>query len=280
MAVDGFVGLAAGAVGLGVLHGVEPGHGWPVAATYALDRANTWAAGVLASTILGVGHLVSSIAMVVVFFWAKAYFGLTQIGWMNDVAGLLLILLGLREYRLYRSGGGHSHAHDHSHGHSNGHADDAHDHSHADDAHDHSHADDAHDHSHADDVHDHSHDGAGGVVGSLLALLPVDLVPDQPEPDEASERGILGIAAFAFALGFAHEEEFEIIALCLGSNYCLELMLVYALAVIAALVAFTVLLIAGYEHHEERVEAYTPYLPAFSAAVLVGMGLGFLLGLF
>jgi hypothetical protein len=99
-------------------------------------------------------------------------------------------------------------------------------------------------------------------------------------PAAASERGILGIAAFAFALGFAHEEEFEITALCLGSDFCLELMLVYALAVIAALVAFTVLLIAGYEQYEERVRAYTPYLPAFSAAVLIGMGVGFLLELF
>ncbi|ESP87665.1 hypothetical protein K933_12630 [Candidatus Halobonum tyrrellensis G22] len=81
-------------------------------------------------------------------------------------------------------------------------------------------------------------------------------------------------------LGFAHEEEFEIIALCTGSTFCLELMAAYALAVIAALVALTLPLVAGYYRFEARVEAYAGYLPLFSAAVLVVMGVGFLLGLF
>jgi hypothetical protein len=36
--------------------------------------------------------------MVVVYFWALSYFGLTQIGWMNYVAGTLLIGLGIWQY--------------------------------------------------------------------------------------------------------------------------------------------------------------------------------------
>jgi hypothetical protein len=99
------------------------------------------------------------------------------------------------------------------------------------------------------------------------------------DPGEAAERGLFGIAWFAFVLGFAHEEEFEIIALCAGSEYCLELMTAYALTVIVGIVGLTMLLIAGYQHYEERVERYTPYLPAFSAAVLVIMGTGFITGL-
>jgi uncharacterized membrane protein len=90
----------------------------------------------------------------------------------------------------------------------------------------------------------------------------------------------LGIAWFAFLLGFAHEEEFEIIALCAGSNYCLELMSAYAITVVVGIVGLTMLLIAGYEHSEERVERYTPYLPLFSAVVLVVMGVGFITGVF
>jgi hypothetical protein len=46
------------------------------------------------------------------------------------------------------------------------------------------------------------------------------------------------------------------------------------------IVGLTLALIAGYEHFEETVEQYTPYLPLFSAVVLVGMGLGFIAGLF
>ncbi len=72
-------GLVAGAVALGLVHGVEPGHGWRVAASYALDRANEWLYGFAASFVLGVGQPVSSIAMVVAFFWAKAYFSLTRV---------------------------------------------------------------------------------------------------------------------------------------------------------------------------------------------------------
>jgi hypothetical protein len=95
-----------------------------------------------------------------------------------------------------------------------------------------------------------------------------------------TDRGLLGIAWFAFVLGFAHEEEFEIIALCAGSTYCLELMTAYALTVIGGIVGLTMLLIAGYQEYEETVEKYTPYLPLFSAAVLVVMGLGFIAGVF
>jgi hypothetical protein len=54
----------------------------------------------------------------------------------------------------------------------------------------------------------------------------------------------------------------------------------YALTVVAGIVGLTMLLIAGYQSHEERVERYTPYLPTVSAAVLTVMGVGFVLGVF
>jgi len=73
------LGLFVGAIALGAVHGIEPGHGWPIAASYALDQTNKWIYGFAASLIIGVGHLISSIAMVGVFFSAKYYFNLTQI---------------------------------------------------------------------------------------------------------------------------------------------------------------------------------------------------------
>lgn len=96
----------------------------------------------------------------------------------------------------------------------------------------------------------------------------------------AADRGLFEIAWVAFVLGVAHEEEFEIIALCAGSTHCLELMGVYAVTVIAGIVTLTLLLIAGYQRSEETVRQYTPYLPAFSAVVLSIMGVGFITGLF
>jgi nickel/cobalt exporter len=301
------LGLLVGAVALGAVHGVEPGHGWPVAASYALDQSNKWLYGFASSLILGIGHLISSIAMVAVFFYAKSYFSLTQVnepitvvegvtigGPVSLVAGVLLILLGVREYY-----GGHSHdygGNDDDHGHAHGdHADTDHSHSHGDhDDHGHAHADGAHSHGDHDQSHDHSHDhhdahherddhdhhDDAGRWARIKTALPFVGGHSHASGDEAAERGLLGIAWFAFLLGFAHEEEFEIIALCAGSTHCLELMSAYALTVIAGIVGFTMLLVAGYEHYEQRVERYTPYLPAFSAAVLIVMGVGFVTGLF
>ncbi|WP_338728814.1 hypothetical protein [Haladaptatus sp. DJG-WS-42] len=262
------LGLLIGAVALGAVHGIEPGHGWPVAASYALDQTNKWVYGFAASFILGVGHLISSIAMVGVFFYAKEYFNLTQVnepitilggiqigGQISLVAGVLLIALGIREYFQ-----GHSHGTD-----NDGHG---------------------HDHSHEDEhSHDHSHshgDESGGVLSRLKEFIPFvgGHSHDYGDLEDAADRGLLGIAWFAFVLGFAHEEEFEIIALCTGSDYCLELMSAYALTVIIGIVGLTMLMVAGYQHYEEKFEQYTPYLPAFSAAVLILMGVGFITGLF
>jgi nickel/cobalt exporter len=267
------IGIVAGAILLGVVHGIEPGHGWPVAASYALDQTNKWLYGFAASLILGVGHLISSIAMVGAFFYAKDYFDLTQVndpirvfdgihvgGPVSLVAGVLLIALGIREYT-------HDHAHDPGDG--GGHA--GH-HSH-DPGDDHSHTHERND----SDTHD---DDEEGFLSRLTGFLPFGDGHTHAHGgrDEAADRGLLGIAWFAFVLGFAHEEEFEIIALCAGSNYCLELMSAYAITVILGIVGLTMLLIAGYHHSEERIEQYTPYLPVFSAAVLVIMGLGFITG--
>ena len=287
------LGLLLGAVALGAVHGIEPGHGWPVAASYALDQANTWLYGFAASLILGLGHLVSSIAMVLVFFYAKGYFDLTRVdapihlvgpvvigGPVSVVAGLLLIALGIREY---------------SHGHSHGGPNDAHaHHSHHDHGLDgpdggasaHDHGPDggasAHDHDqgHKHGQSQHTHDE--GVLRRLKRYLPVGAGRDRShaQRDEAANRSLLGIAWVAFLLGFAHEEEFEIIALCAGSVYCLELMVAYAITVVVGIVGLTMALLAGYEHYEDRVDRYTPYLPAVSAAVLVVMGVGFVTGLF
>jgi hypothetical protein len=242
--------LFTGAILLGLVHGIEPGHGWPVAASSALDRTHKWLWGLAASVILGVGHLISSVAVVFVFFFAKNYFQLHQLneplvlpgqitigGPIGVFAGVLLIGLGVWEYA------GH---HSHDHGTGNLH------HDHDVDG-EHSHDGDQHDHQH---VHDHHHE------------------------DSTEKRGLWGIAGFAFLLGFIHEEEFEIIGLCAGSALCLELMLAYAITVLVSIVGMTMLLVAGFTHFEQRVEIIQPYLPHISAAILVLMGLGFLAGYF
>lgn len=226
--VDSVASIVAGAVGLGLLHGVEPGHGWPVAASYALARRNRYAAGAGAGVVIGLGHLVSSIAVVLGFFGLKAWFDLGELGWMHVAAGALLVALGLWQLRGALRGGGHHHAH-----------------------HDHHH----HRHHHGD-KHDHGHAAEPGAATSLW-----------------------GLAGAAFALGFAHEEEIQMIGICAGTDLCLTLMLIYALAVVLAITTLTLLLIAGFEHFRHRLAHLAPYLPVVSAVILIAMGTGFMAGL-
>jgi len=258
---SGIVGLALGASALGLTHGLAPGHGWAIAASYALDKPNKWFYGAASSLILGVGHLISSIAMVLVYFWALSYFGFTQLEWMNYVAGALLILLGIWQYF-----NGHEHTtvdsdhendqqdHDHNHGH-----------------------DDTHDHGHSETVRE-------GWFSRLSRALPfvgmTTPAHSHSHTDETPDQGLYGMVALAFALGFTHNEEFDIIAICTGSVYCLELMLLYSISVIVSLVGVTLLLVAGYERYEDRLEDYADYLPTFTAVILIVMGIGFILGVF
>lgn len=249
---DGTLGLYFGVIVLGTVHGILPDHGWPVASMYAINKERTWLHGFISGFILGFGHLVSSIAVVVVYFWALSYFDLTEIHWMNYVAGGILIILGIREYVK----GGHSH--DHGGG---------------------------HDHEH-DHEHDHPHEEEQpGRLTKLKRAIPFVGGDEGHEhshslEEQADQRGLMGITIFAFALGFAHNEEIEIIAICTGSTSCLELMLAYALAVLIAVITMTLLLIAGFQHFEDRVKKYEHLLPTVTAAVLIIMGLAFIVGIF
>ena len=56
-----------GAVGIGLLHGLEPSHGWPIAAIYALNRERRLINGVLTAGILSAFHFISSITVVLAF---------------------------------------------------------------------------------------------------------------------------------------------------------------------------------------------------------------------
>ncbi|WP_254547279.1 hypothetical protein [Halomarina pelagica] len=264
------LGLAFGASVLGLTHGLAPGHGWAIAASYALDKPNKWFYAAASSLILGIGHLISSIAMVVVYFWALSYFGLTQIPWMNYVAGTLLIALGIWQY----FNGHDPTAPDHGSDHSDHPEHDGHDHDHNSHGHDHT----------RDHGHNYSDNKSRGWIDRVRRIVPFvghsNHSHSHDHLEETSDRGLYGMAVLAFALGFTHNEEFDIIAICTGSTYCLELMLLYSLAVITSLVSVTLLLVAGYQRYEDRLEDYAEYLPTFTATILIVMGIGFILGIF
>ncbi len=313
------LGVVAGVVLIGFIHGVLPDHGWPIAATYALNRQRRWLYGLLAALILGIGHLISSVVLVLAYFWFSTFAEFAEGPWLGVVAGSLLILLGIHEYRngghgIHEHGDGHGEQHDHGgHGHGHGHEDQhGHDeHAHGNDdsldygghdygdegTHDHGHAHahaidtdgsghgyDEHDHHshhthHEHDHHDHhANESDTGVLARIRSALPWG-GGHQHLTEEHAERGLAALGITALLLGFAHEEPIQILAICVGTDACLELMLVYSIAVIIAIIVPTLLLIAGYEHHRERIERYTPYLPTLTAVVLIAMGIAFITGL-
>ncbi|ELY92172.1 hypothetical protein C483_08567 [Natrialba hulunbeirensis JCM 10989] len=275
--------LVLGVLVIGFVHGVLPDHGWPIAATYGLNHSQTWLYGTLGGLILGLGHLFSSVVLVLAYFWFSQFSNFAEGPWLRYVAGTMLILLGIYEYRH----GGHGHSHDHDPGHDHGHGHEHGEHHHHD--HEHHHHDHGHNHNHD---HEHGHDHNTGEINDdeasnsgLLSRLRTKLFGGDGDGhrhlDESdADRGLFALGTTALLLGFAHEEPIQILAICVGTAYCLELMLLYSLAVIIAILVPTLLLIAGYERHRETVERYTPYLPLVTAVVLISMGLAFIGGIF
>ncbi len=209
--IEGAEAAYVTAVTIGALHGTEPGHGWPVAAAYAMGRRRPWFEGTLAGLLIGGAHLVSSLAVVALFALLDRWVDLTDSAWIGPVAGAVLIAMGIVQWRR----GAHSHIDSGGHG----------------------------------------------------------------ERNAGARDGLWGIAAFAFVLGFAHEEEFAIVALCAGRASCWGVMGAYALTVAAAILALTLLSIAALGKLGERLEGWHHALPRISAAILIAMGIAYLSGL-
>ena len=191
-----------GAMLMGALHGVEPGHGWLVAALLALNRPHPIQYGFLAATIISFAHLVSSFALVPVYFGIRWFVDLSAPIFRYVAAGALAYLA----YRLYTES---PHGHGHGHG--------------------------------------------------------------------KPERGLWGLTLYAFALGFAHEEEFALLAFLVGGANPWWLITGYALAVSVSVLTLTCIAIKAYTLAHEWIHRYESYIPKVSAAILLVFALLFAL---
>ena len=81
------------------------------------------------------------------------------------------------------------------------------------------------------------------------------------------------IAVFAFFLGFAHEEEFALLALVAGGINAWVLMLSYGVAVLLGLIAVTVGCVKIYKTMQSKLMRYEKYVPKISAAILAAMAI-------
>ena len=87
-----------GVILIGLLHGFEPGHGWPVAVLYSMRRKNPIMSAALSSSVIGIGHLVSSIAVVVAYVLLQKWLNFDA-PWLKYIAAALLLILAIKLYR-------------------------------------------------------------------------------------------------------------------------------------------------------------------------------------
>lgn len=214
-----------GVVMIGLVHGVEPGHGWPVAMLYSVRRRNPLLSAAVSSGILGMAHLLSSIAVVVAYVLLETWLDF-EAPWIKYLAAGLLLILAFRMWR--EKVDDHERQHGHLH----------------------------EDQAELKHEHEHEHPGVGKHSHRHRHLTGIAL-------------SLWSLASFAFVLGFAHEEEFALLALVAGGVNAWMLMLAYGIAVLLGLVAVTVLCVKLYKRLEPRLKRYEKYLPKVSASILV-----------
>jgi nickel/cobalt transporter (NicO) family protein len=224
-----YIGVAM----IGLLHGLEPGHGWPVAVLYSMRRRNTVLGAALSSSIIGMAHLISSIAVVALYFLFQSWLDF-EAPWIKYVAAALLLILAFKMFR--EKAGGLERQHSHLHPNQ------------PDVEHE-------HEHEHPDrGRHSHRHKHVAGIALSLL-----------------------GLASFAFVLGFAHEEEFALLALVAGGVNAWILMLSYGVSVLLGLLMVTIMGVKIYKRLHHKLIRYERYVPKVSAGLLVVMAIFVLL---
>src|SRR3990170_2061060 len=87
-----------GVIMIGLLHGLEPGHGWPVAVMYSMQKRNPVFSGAVSSSIIGMGHLISSIAVVVAYVLLQRWFNF-EAPWIKYLAAGILLVLAFKLFR-------------------------------------------------------------------------------------------------------------------------------------------------------------------------------------
>src|SRR6266516_2782899 len=130
-----------------------------------------------------------------------------------------------------------------------------------------------------EESHGHVHDFK--IRGKHLHLHQHPDVGSHNHIHEHSEKflSLAAIAGFALVLGFAHEEEFALLALVVAGIDPLIMMLLYAGAVTAALTGISVVSVKAYSKFEARLKKYEGLLPKVSGIVLLITAMTFLLGL-
>lgn len=232
MSVSAYFGVLL----IGLLHGLEPGHGWPVAFLYSIKRERPVISGVVTSSTLAFFHFASSIAAAAAYVLLSAifYFPTTI---LKYVAAVILVVLAVSFWQEKVED-----EFEDQHGHLHGNLEEI--------------------------EHEHEHEHPGGERHIHVH-----------RHSKSVKLSLTGIALYAFMLGFAHEEEFALLALAVGGVDPWLLMIVYGLAVSVSLIGVTLVCIRAFQYFLPRLQKYAKYVPKISAVTLLVLALAFVLNI-
>ncbi|MFC2072532.1 nickel/cobalt transporter [Chloroflexota bacterium] len=222
-----------GVVIIGLLHGLEPGHGWPVAVLYSMKKRNVVFSAAVSSGIIGMAHLVSSIAVVVAYVLLQTWLDVDA-PWIKYLAAALLLILAYKLFREKVDGLERQHGHIHE--------------NQPEVRHEHGHEHEGEHPNQGQHTHWHKH-----ITGIALSLW--------------------GLVWFALVLGFAHEEEFTLLALVAGGINAWILMLSYGVSVLLGLMVVTIVGVKIYKTLQPKLVCYEKYVPKINAGILVALAI-------
>lgn len=121
------IAILSGITIFGLLHGINPSHGWTIAVLYSLQSKRPLLSGILSSGILAMAHFLSSIVVVLAFLLFSTYIYIPQ-NYLNYAAAIALAILAYMFWKeksedLGKNQHGHLHnfsdeiKHDHIHWH-------------------------------------------------------------------------------------------------------------------------------------------------------------------
>jgi nickel/cobalt transporter (NicO) family protein len=235
------IALLASVITFGLFHGVNPSHGWPIATLYSMRSNRPFVSGFISSSILAGAHFVSSIIVVLAYILVSEVIEIPEIYLRYGAA----IGLGILAIIFWKEK-------------SEDYVKTQHGHLHNDDF------DLKYDASHE---HTHWHKNIGYHSHEHIHQI-------------RKSPSLKSMTSLAFILGFAHEEEFVILAIAAGSGgNPLIIMIAYASSVALALIGITLLSLKVFKHFQHKMIYYSKYLPKITSILIAFMALGFAVGI-
>jgi ABC-type nickel/cobalt efflux system permease component RcnA len=90
--------ILSGIIIFGLLHGINPSHGWTIAVLYALQSKRQLLNSILSSSILASAHFLSSIVVVLAFILFSTFIYIPQ-NYLNYAAAIALAILAFMFWR-------------------------------------------------------------------------------------------------------------------------------------------------------------------------------------